>query len=69
MSKYVHKRPGLSREASGQCDRCQQEIYADDLVHVIDGYVVCPECFDDFVFDYFIANMCLGSELKEVLDQ
>ena len=69
MPEYVHNRPGLPRDTAGRCDRCLQPVYDDDLVHVIDGYVVCPECFDDFAFDYFSANMVLGAELKEVLDQ
>jgi hypothetical protein len=49
----------------GRCDCCGQEIYPDDLVHVIDGFTVCPECFFDFAFDYFSRDLVPGSALKE----
>jgi len=48
------------------CDFCCGEIYKDDLVHYIDGYVICPECFDDFIFDYFADCMITGEELASL---
>ncbi|MBQ8974926.1 MAG: hypothetical protein IJ072_04275 [Oscillospiraceae bacterium] len=53
---------------AGRCDICAQDIFRDELVHVIDGFVVCAECFEEFVFDYFSDNMVLGALLKEDKD-
>lgn len=50
------------------CDVCKGEIFPDDLVHLIDGFIVCPECFFDFTFDYFADKMVCGREIKEMLD-
>ena len=47
------------------CDICREGIYAGELVHYIDGYLICPDCFDEFVFDYFADRMFLIDELKE----
>lgn len=51
-----------------RCDICGGEVYGDDLIHYIDGFTVCPECFDDFVFDYFIGCMMTGRELLYLLE-
>ncbi len=48
--------------AVAYCDVCKGEIYANELVHVIDGFVVCPDWFYDFVFDYFSENLVLAGE-------
>ena len=48
-----------------RCDVCRGEVYSGDLVHVINGFVVCPECFFDYTFDYFSDCLFLGSELKD----
>ena len=47
------------------CDICRGEVYKNELVHVIDGFVVCAECFSDYTFDYFSGCMMLGSEISE----
>ena len=47
------------------CDVCRGEVYSNDLVHVINGFVVCPECFFDYTFDYFSDCLCLGSEIRD----
>ena len=52
-----------------RCDSCGGEIYADELVHVIDGFIICAECFDDYVFDYFASNMVTGEDLREMLSE
>jgi len=49
------------------CDRCAGEVYPGDLVHFIDGFIICPECFSDFAFDYFADRMFCGREIKEML--
>ena len=51
-----------------QCGVCGGDIFADELVHLIDGTAVCPDCFFDFSFDYFADKMVCGSEIKEMLD-
>ena len=49
------------------CDRCGEEVYTYELVHLIDGFVICAECFDDFVFEYFEDCLMTGGEIKEML--
>ena len=46
-----------------RCDRCLQEVYPGELVHLIEGFVICPECFLDFAFDYFSDCLTEVSEL------
>jgi hypothetical protein len=46
-----------------QCDICQGEVYEEEFVHLIDGYVICPDCFDEFVAAYFASDMVRGKEL------
>lgn|GEM_PF-423674 len=53
---------------SARCDICRGEVWPGDLVHVINGFVVCPECFLDYTFDYFSDCLTLGSELQEQED-
>ena len=50
-----------------KCDSCKGEVYAEELVHLIDGFIICTECFADYTYDYFEPNMVLGSDLKEML--
>ncbi|MBE6949521.1 MAG: hypothetical protein E7456_06715 [Ruminococcaceae bacterium] len=61
--------PNTPNEAmpAGICDRCKGEVYAEELVHLIDGFVICAECFPDFAYDYFEPDMVLGGDLKEML--
>ena len=40
-----------------RCDRCLEEVHPGELVHRIDGFVICPECFLDFAFDYFFDRL------------
>ena len=49
-----------------ECDLCGGEIYADELVHFINGFVICAECFYDYAFEYFSHCMVQGFELKEL---
>jgi hypothetical protein len=57
----------FGKAAPLKCDVCFEDVYDEELVHYIDGSIICPECFDDFVFDYFKPQMILVSELKEEL--
>jgi len=50
------------------CSLCGGEVYEDDLAHLIDGYVVCPECFDDFAVEYFSPYFMTGAEIKEYMN-
>lgn len=50
-----------------KCDCCHGEVFADDLVHFVEGFVICPDCFDDFAFDYFAPFLVTGDDLKEML--
>lgn len=47
------------------CDICRGEVYSEDLVHIIDGFIVCPDCFYDFVFSYFEDCLVLGRDIAE----
>ena len=57
-----------SGRASALCDVCRGEVWPGDLVHVINGFVVCPECFSDYAFDYFSDCLTLGSEIQDQED-
>lgn len=46
-----------------KCHVCREPVYPYELVHVIDGFVICPDCFFDFAFDYFSDRLILASEL------
>ena len=48
-----------------KCDRCGEEIYPYELIHKIDGFIICPDCFDDFAFDYFSDCLMTGSQAME----
>ena len=52
-----------ARRAILLCDRCQEQVYPDELVHLIDGYIICPECFFDFAFDYFAEDLILVRDI------
>ena len=56
----------ISRRGVLLCDRCQEQVYPGELVHFIDGYIICPECFFDFAFDYFADDLI---EVSEILRQ
>lgn len=50
------------------CDECGGEIYADDLVYLIDGVPICEECLAEFAQSYFAAQRRLGAQLLEYND-
>ena len=51
---------------TARCDRCGGEIYENELVHVIDGFVICAECFEEYACEYFESCMVVGGELGEM---
>lgn len=61
---YIHADPQTILPLA-VCDVCGEGIYPGELVHQIDGYLICPDCFFDFVFDYFADKMIMIDELKE----
>ncbi|MGM9520887.1 MAG: hypothetical protein ACI3VB_00225 [Oscillospiraceae bacterium] len=52
-----------------KCDRCHGQLYPNELVHFIDGYLVCPDCFFDFAFDYFSDDLVLVRDIPELLSK
>ena len=60
--------PNLRQENQpiARCDNCGGEIYDDELVHLIDGFVICAECFEDYAFEYFESCMVTGDEIREM---
>ena len=50
---------------AGHCDQCGGEIYADDLIYLIDGVPICEECLAEFAQSYFAAQRMLGAQLLE----
>lgn len=70
---FLHRNNGFSSSQDTPpatfCDVCRGEIYEDDLFHLIDGYAVCPECFYDYVFEYFSSCMLSGREFKEMINR
>jgi hypothetical protein len=50
-----------------KCDKCRGELYDNELVHLIDGYIICPECFEDFAFEYFEDKMTAVGDIPEKL--
>ena len=56
-----------AEQPAAVCDVCGGDVMPWELVHVIDGFVVCPECFLDFAFGYFEDDLVTGSEARELL--
>ena len=54
---YIRNKPEF------RCDICKSDVYDGELVHCIDGFIVCPDCFLDFAFDYFQDRLVPVSEL------
>lgn len=52
---------------AAKCDNCGGEVYDEELVHLIDGFVICAECFEDYAFEYFEPCMVLAKDIKEML--
>lgn len=50
------------------CDQCGGEIYADDLIYLIDDVPICEECLAEFAQSYFAAQRRLGAQLLEGSD-
>ena len=67
INRYRTHRFTAGKNVPLKCGICLEDIFDGELVHYIDGRIICPECFDDFAFDYFSSQMILVSELKEVL--
>lgn len=53
------------KNAVASCDKCGFEVYRGELVHRIDGRIICPDCFFDFAFDYFAESLVLAEETQE----
>ena len=49
------------------CDRCGGEIFPDEPAHVIDGFIICGECFEEFAYEYFRDCLMTGGDIKEML--
>ena len=69
MDNHRHRQNPFYRrvkksDAVLKCDICSEEIYPFELVHNIDGKIICPDCFFDFTFDYFSDRLFLASELR-----
>ena len=47
-----------------RCDLCKGDVFPGELVHFIDGTVICPDCFFDFAFDYFSDKLILSDEIR-----
>lgn len=60
----IRERPHICR-----CSVCGGEVYRGELIHYIDGKVVCPDCFFDFTFDYFSDRLCLAEELGRDINE
>ena len=53
-------------QIAGICDKCAFEVYDGDIIYIIDGFVICDECFDDYVRDYFYHCRFFGETLRRV---
>ena len=60
---FYYEFPDREEKVVCNCDICSEPIYAYELVHLIDGHIVCPDCFFDFAFDYFSDRLVKASEL------
>ncbi|MBQ6539721.1 MAG: hypothetical protein IJL71_01665 [Oscillospiraceae bacterium] len=54
-----------NEQPAAVCDRCGGEIYPEELVHLIDGFIICAECFEDYAYEYFESCMIAAEELTE----
>ena len=51
-------------EAAGYCDSCGMEVYDGDRIYIIDGFIICEECFADFAAEYFSHCKTFGETLR-----
>ncbi len=72
MDKLYHKNIILPSVPSGlydekpvcRCSICSEPVYRDELVHFIEGRIICPDCFFDFAFDYFSADLIPAANIR-----
>ena len=48
----------------GYCDKCGFEVYDGDSIYIIDGFVICDECFPDYAREYFSCSKHFGEHLR-----
>ena len=53
-------------EIAGVCDKCALEIYDSDVIYIIDGFVICDECFESFSREYFEHCKAYGEILRRI---
>jgi hypothetical protein len=44
------------------CDECGAEIYPGERIYVIDGFLVCRECFGEYAAKYFADCLKTAAE-------
>ena len=47
------------------CAECGCEIYADDIIYLINGEPICEECLPEFAAGYFASQRMTGLHLLE----
>ena len=53
-------------ETAGICDKCALEVYDSDIIYIIDGFIICNECFGDYARDYFYHCRTYGETLRRI---
>ena len=46
------------------CDKCALEVYDSDEIYIIDGFIICSDCFENFAKDYFACCRTYGETLR-----
>ena len=64
--RYCAKYSGaFSDKPVGLCDVCLCEVYGGDEVYVIDGFIICTDCFGDYMKDMYKNCKILGEEIEK----
>ena len=51
-------------EVAAFCDKCALEVYDSDEIYIIDGFIICSECFESYAKEYFACCRTYGETLR-----
>ena len=64
MEYYDENEGTFWEKPAGFCDVCLCQVYDGDEVYLIDGFIICTDCFDGYVRDIYAGCRTLGENLN-----
>lgn len=64
MEYYGEIEGAFSGNPAAFCDDCLCEIYGGDEVYVIDGFVICTDCFGSYMKERYAGCKTRGENLN-----